>query len=185
MANFTPADNLILGVLFKQLKTFPDDRGFFREIIRSSDPFFDNGGFAQWSHSKMTKDVVKAWHYHHQQIDWWYVGIGEVLAVLYDNREESPTYKKKLEFKMGEAGKFSPETLELCVKIPQGVLHGCKVISAEAHLFYITSRTYNPDDEGRFPYNSDIVPHTWGAEAITVPNDRRVFVPKTPRNPLG
>lgn len=176
-----PQDDSIIGVYCKALKTHPDERGFFREIIRSSDPFFKEAVFAQWSHSKMQKSVVKAWHYHHVQIDWWYVALGQVQVVLFDNREESPTYRGKLEFIMGDTAEYGPETLELCVKIPPGVLHGLKVLSDTAHLFYITSEIYNPSEEGRFPYNSDIVPHDWGKDALTVPNDRKSFVPTSTR----
>lgn len=167
--------NPIFGVEYKSLKSFPDQRGFFREIIRFSDPFFKNGNFAQWSHSKMTKNVVKAWHYHHVQTDWWYVGIGEIQAVLYDNREESPTFKQKALFPMGDDS-------AVCVKIPPGVLHGLKVLSEEAHLFYITSEIYNPNDEGRFSFDSQFVGHDWGSDAITVENDRRNFVPTAARS---
>ena len=71
----------------------------------------------------------------------------------------------------------NPQALTAVVKIPQGVLHGCKVFSESADLFYITSRTYDPNDEGRFPYNSELVPHDWGTDAITVENDRRTFIP--------
>lgn len=169
-----PEDNEIQGVLIKELVSHPDQRGFFREVVRHTDPFFAEGPFGQWSHSKMTKNVVKAWHYHHLQIDWWYVPIGKIETVLYDNREESPTYKTKLVIPMGEGN-------ELCVRIPQGVLHGCKVLSEEAHLFYITSRTYDPNDEGRFPFDSEVVPHDWGVEAITSENDRRTFEPTAVR----
>ena len=168
-----PQDDAIAGVKIKQLKSHPDDRGFFREIVRSSDPFFDEGGFGQWSHSKMGKDVVKAWHYHHQQIDWWYVGLGQIETVLFDNRPESPTYKTKLVFPMGDES-------EVVVRIPQGVLHGLKVISDTAHLFYITSRTYDPNDEGRFPFNDPLVRHEWGEGVITAENDRRRFEPTAP-----
>ena len=112
--------NAIHGVEIKELKSHGDDRGFFREIVRKTDTFFHEGGFAQWSHSKMVKDTVKAWHYHHIQYDWWYIGMGQIEAVLYDNREESPTYKAKLVFKMGDS-KFGSDTRELCVKIPPGI----------------------------------------------------------------
>jgi dTDP-4-dehydrorhamnose 3,5-epimerase len=174
-------ENLIYGVEFKELKTFPDDRGFFRELIRESDDFFADG-FAQWSHSKMGKDTVKAWHFHHLQVDWWYVPIGVLHTVLYDNREESPSFKRKMEFKLGETD-LDPDVLTTVVKIPQGVIHGCRVITDYSHLFYITSKTYNPDDEGRYPFNSPIVPHTWGDESsiIVAPNDKRTFLPKSNR----
>jgi dTDP-4-dehydrorhamnose 3,5-epimerase len=52
------------GIQFKELSTLPDQRGFFREIIRvNDDPFFKEG-FGQWSHSMMFDKVIKAWHYH-------------------------------------------------------------------------------------------------------------------------
>jgi len=175
-----PGKDEIRDVEFKLLRTFPDQRGFFREIIRFNDPFFEGERFAQWSHSKMQRNVVKAWHYHHVQIDWWYVPIGHVLTVLFDNRAESPTYRKKLALKMGDAGQ-AEAVFEVCVKIPPGVLHGCKVLSDEAHLLYITSETYNPNEEGRFPYNDATVPHNWGDDAITAENDRRRFVPVAKR----
>ena len=179
----TIKDNDIPGVLIKQLKTNKDDRGFFREVVRFNDEFFtEASNFGQWSHSKMVKDVVKAWHYHHVQTDWWYVGIGLCQAVLVDHRPESPTFGKQISFLMGEPSE-DPATNShaICVKIPPGVLHGCKVLSKEAHLFYITSQTYNPNDEGRFPYNSGPVPYPWGDEALVVDNDRRTFEPTAPR----
>ena len=179
-----PSDNEIIGVLIKPLKSHQDDRGFFREIIRKTDTFFDQNGFAQWSHSKMTKDVVKAWHYHHEQIDWWYLPIGQAEVALFDNRQESPTYKKKLIFKIGESS-FSSDTHEVCIKIPPGVLHGLRVLSDAAHLFYITSKVYDPNEEGRFAYNSPLVDHDWGPNPLTVPNDRRDFVPTSTRVKLN
>ena len=171
----------IVGVEIKDLKTHADQRGFFREVIRSNDPFFSGEKFGQWSHSRMERNVVKAWHYHHRQIDWWYCAIGQMETVLFDNREESSSYKQKMVFRMGDSARYGDETLCACVKIPPGVLHGLKVLSSEAHLFYITSQTYDSNEEGRFPYNSELVGHDWGENAITVENDRRTFVPTSVR----
>lgn len=167
----------IVGVELKLLTTYPDDRGFFREIIRSSDPFFQQG-FAQWSHSKMALNTVKAWHFHHKQYDWWYVPIGLVRAVLIDNRSESPTFGNKQEFILGDKA-IEPGAQEVAVKIPPGVLHGCKVMTDSAHLFYITSQIYDPEDEGRIPYNDPAIDFQWGndAELIVSPRDK---VPHTP-----
>ena len=39
---------MIAGVEIKELVTRPDERGFFREVIRKTDPFFAEG-FGQWS----------------------------------------------------------------------------------------------------------------------------------------
>ena len=177
-------NNKIVGLEIKELVSHGDERGFFREIIRHTDDFFMEGKFAQWSHSKMAKDVVKAWHYHHKQYDWWYVPIGHVEAVFYDNREESSTYKEKVIVNMGDSSE-STKAKEVCIKIPPGVLHGLKVISQRAHLFYITSEIYDPNDEGRFKYNSELVAHEWGENVTTVANDRRDFTPTAPRTVLA
>ena len=169
-------EETIDGVEFKSLVSHGDDRGFFREIIRDSDPFF-TGGFKQWSHSSMAKNTVKAWHYHHLQTDWWYIGLGLIQVVLIDNREDSPTKGKKLDFKL--CGQDENQGLQAVVKIPPGVLHGCKVLSDSAHLFYITSEEYDSSDEGRIPFNAlDI--HKWGDERLLIvaDNDKKAFVPK-------
>lgn len=176
----------IVGVEVKNLVSHPDDRGFFREVIRVTDPFFETGdNFAQWSHSKMAENTVKAWHFHHQQTDWWYCPIGVIHTVLIDNREESPTFKEKMELYMGEA-ELNPMSKQVAVKIPPGVLHGCKVLTPFAHLFYITSKIYNPQDEGRIPYNSPDVSHEWGeGEWIVSERDTKQFIPPHPRSLLS
>ena len=173
--------NEIVGVVFKELKSFPDNRGFFRELVRQTDNFFGDG-FGQWSHSKMGQNTVKAWHFHHTQTDWWYVPLGLVHVYLYDNREESPTYRRSLEFFLGDVEGDS-RILTSVIRIPPGVLHGLKVLSDTAHLFYITSHTYNPQDEGRLPFNTDLVPHSWGdpSELVVAENDKQTFIPPVPR----
>ena len=54
--------SVIDGVVVKELVTHADERGFFREVIRESDGFFDH--FGQWSHSLMYPGSTKAWHIH-------------------------------------------------------------------------------------------------------------------------
>ena len=58
--------------MIQPLTRHADDRGYFEEIIRVDDTFFAEG-FGQWSHSKMFPGIIKAWHIHKTQIDWWYV----------------------------------------------------------------------------------------------------------------
>ena len=143
----------IKGVAEKSLATHVDTRGFFREVVRSSDPFFAEG-FAQWSHSKMWPGVVKAWHLHRRQVDWWYCPVGSLQVALWDRREDSPTHGKLVELILGEddGGKV--------LRIPPGVAHGCKAIgTSPALLFYVTSQEYDASDEGRLP--PDAGPYDW------------------------
>lgn len=145
---------MIAGVEFKELVTHADDRGFFREIIRTTDSFFREG-FGQWSHSQMYQGVVKAWHYHNVQIDWWYVVSGVLKVGLADMRPDSATFKKTMDFYMGDNQK--PQVL----RIPSGIAHGCKVVQGPANLFYMTSDVYNPEDEIRIPYDSKSIDFDW------------------------
>jgi dTDP-4-dehydrorhamnose 3,5-epimerase len=145
----------IEGVVIHPLTRHADDRGYFEEIIRVSDPFFTEG-FGQWSHSKMFPGVIKAWHIHKTQIDWWYVGAGRLRVALHDRRPDSPTRGLTQELQMGDD--LPPALL----KIPAGVAHGCKVLGEQpAHLFYVTSLTYNPDEEGRIRYDDTEIGYDW------------------------
>jgi dTDP-4-dehydrorhamnose 3,5-epimerase len=141
----------IQDVEIKQLVTHTDERGFFREIIRETDEFF--GHFGQWSHSLMYPGTSKAWHIHRVQTDWWYC-IGALKVALYDTREDSPSRGELMQFFMGDRYGAS------CVKIPPGVAHGCRALEL-SHLLYITSNTYNPEDEGRIPHDDPGIGYDW------------------------
>jgi len=145
---------MIHGVILKALTTHTDERGFFREIIRVTDDFFGEG-FGQWSHSLMYVGVVKAWHVHKVQVDWWYVASGVLKIVLHDTRRDSPTYRKTMEFLAGDGQPAS------VVRVPPGVAHGCKAISGSVNLFYVTSKVYNPSDEGRIPFDDPAIGYDW------------------------
>jgi dTDP-4-dehydrorhamnose 3,5-epimerase len=147
---------IIHGVCFKELVTHTDERGFFREIVRTTDDFFAEG-FGQWSHSWMREGVVKAWHMHRIQTDWWYVGTGLLRVGLHDRREGSSTRGATMEFRMG--GGQPPRVL----KIPPGVAHGCEAIGGPVNLIYVTSHVYNPADEIRFPSDDPEAGVRWGA----------------------
>ncbi|OGG26645.1 hypothetical protein A2960_00540 [Candidatus Gottesmanbacteria bacterium RIFCSPLOWO2_01_FULL_39_12b] len=146
--------NFISGVLLKKLVRHKDERGFFEELIRVNDKFFKEG-FGQLSHSLMYSGVIKAWHIHKTQIDWWYTGRGDLKVALYDLRKSSPTYKLLNEFWLGEHGE------NMMIKIPPGVAHGCKVVGDIAELFYVTSKIYNPEEEGRLAHDDPKIGYDW------------------------
>lgn len=145
---------MIEGTVLEDLVTHTDERGFFREIIRVTDEFFAEG-FGQWSHSLMYPGVIKAWHIHKKQIDWWYVCNGLLKVALHDTRPDSPSYRETMEFLMGDD---QPARL---LRIPPGVAHGCKCLSGPANLFYVTSEVYDPDDEGRIAHDDPEIGYDW------------------------
>jgi dTDP-4-dehydrorhamnose 3,5-epimerase len=145
---------MIDGIVFKDLTTHVDQRGFFREVIRSDDDFFDEG-FGQWSHSLMFDGVVKAWHFHYLQTDWWYVVSGVLRVGLCDRRPESSTCGQTMDFLMGDYQQAR------ALKIPPGVAHGCKVLQGPVNLLYVTSHIYNPDDEMRIAFDDPEIDFDW------------------------
>lgn len=145
--------NQIDGVVITPLKTFPDDRGYFREISRIGDTQLKN--CAQISATLSYPGVIKAFHYHNKQDDLWYCASGNILAVMYDRREDSPTYQQTQTVPLGD---HAPGTLF----IPHGVVHGYKVLgNVHALVIYSTSHIYDPEDELRIAHDDAQINFDW------------------------
>ena len=145
---------MIHGVVLKELATHVDERGYFRELIRVTDEFFGEG-FGQLSHALVHAGVAKAWHIHKIQIDWWYVATGTLRVALHDARPESPTYRQTMEFLMGD------QLPGRVLRVPTGVAHGFRCLAGPAHMLYVTSKVYDPNDEGRIPHDDQVVGYDW------------------------
>jgi len=144
---------MIKGVRVKKLIVHKDGRGFFCELIRKTDSFFDR--FGQVSHSRVKKGVLKAWHWHKKQTDYMYVVRGDIRLVLYDRRKNSGTYRRLDMIMMGE--KYGAKV----VKIPAGVVHGYKVINGPMDIIYVMDREYDPADELRMASDDPEISYKW------------------------
>jgi len=146
---------MIEGVKVKDLRVIPDERGRLMEILRRDDDIFKK--FGQVYITTAYPGVVKAWHYHKNQIDSFAVVKGMMKVALYDGREDSPTYREVNEFFLGE---HNPKLLQ----IPKMVYHGFKCIGEEeAIVVNIPTEVYNyknPDEYRVDPYDNDI-PYDW------------------------
>jgi dTDP-4-dehydrorhamnose 3,5-epimerase len=145
---------MIEGVFFKDLITHADERGFFREVIRTTDPFF-SAGFGQLSHSLVYPGVVKAWHAHKHQTQWNYIISGLLKVVLHDLRLNSSTRGQTVEFLAGD----NQPTRAYC--FPPGVAHGYRCIGGPAHVIYVTSGVYDLSDEVRMPHDNSSIGYDW------------------------
>ena len=126
---------LIDGVVFKNLVTHNDERGFFREILRADDPFFAQP-FGQWSQSYMKQDVLKAWHYHKIQTDYFYVPLGIIRVGLCDMRPYSKTKGQTMDFLLGD------DHDPFLVKVPPLIAHGVKSVKGPSIIIYLISHLY-------------------------------------------
>ena len=146
---------MIEGVMIKQLKVIPDERGRLMEILRQDDDIFMK--FGQVYLTTGYPGVVKAWHYHKAQFDHFCVLKGMMKVVLYDSRDGSPTKGEVNEFFLGE---HQP----LLLRIPPLVYHGFKTVSEqEALLINVATEVYrykDPDEFRVHPHDNDI-PYFW------------------------
>ena len=147
---------MIEGVAIKKLRVIPDERGRLMEIFRRDDDLFS--GFGQVYMTTAYPGVVKGWHYHKKQDDNMAVVKGTMKIVLYDGREDSPTYREVNEF-------FAGEHNPILVHIPRYVYHGFKCVSPdEAIVINTPTEVYDyaqPDEFRVHPHDNDI-PYDWG-----------------------
>lgn len=145
----------IHDVVIKKLITHSDDRGYFREILRDDDELLSR--FGQTSITKTYPGAIKAFHWHKNQDDLWYVADGMAQVVLHDMREESPTQS---ETQVIYAGEDNP----VLILIPIGVAHGYQVLGNKpVLLFYHVTQSYDPanPDEERIAYDDPAIGFDW------------------------
>ncbi|MDR2017819.1 MAG: dTDP-4-dehydrorhamnose 3,5-epimerase family protein [Syntrophobacterales bacterium] len=146
---------MIDGVITRQLRLIPDERGRLMEILRNDDNFFVH--FGQVYLTTTYPGVVKAWHYHKKQDDFITCVKGMLKLALFDDREESSTRGEVNDFFIGD---HNP----MIVKVPRMVYHGWKCVSVEeALVINVPTEPYNREnpDEYRLDPHVNGVPYKW------------------------
>ena len=149
--------DLIAGVRLAPYSVWPDDRGYFLEVTR----------IGQGLAAKFPKDstqisaalsypgTIKAFHFHRHQTDCWVPVQGMFQVALVDLRKDSATFGARNTIYLGVLRPWQ-------LLIPPGVAHGYKVIgTSPGFLVYLTDRFYDPQDEGRIPYNHSQIQYDW------------------------
>jgi dTDP-4-dehydrorhamnose 3,5-epimerase len=148
---------LIQGVKVKPLTIIPDERGRLFEILRSD----ETGLYEKFGQAYVTTTypgVVKAWHYHKLQEDYFTCVRGMIKLVIYDGRPDSPTRGAINELFIGD------HNMQLVV-VPRLTYHGWKCISTEeAMILNLVTEPYNhaaPDEYRLDPHRNDVIPYDW------------------------
>jgi len=161
------AEAMLTGIMVKQLKRFPDERGFFTELIRKDwKDFLGEDSLVQANLSITYPGIVKAWHRHERgQVDYFVVIRGALKICAYEDST-------------GELDEIvsTGENIQV-VRIPGHYWHGSKAISNEpAFLIYLVNRLYDykePDEIRRSWNDPTIVPKQINGKA----DDPRVGKP--------
>jgi len=145
----------IEGVIIKNLKKIPDERGSIMHMLRSDDEIFEK--FGEVYFSTAYPGVIKGWHEHKEQVQNYTVIQGMIKLVLYDNRKNSPTYKNLIEIFMGDLN-------YVLVRIPTGIINGYKCIGDKTAIIancatipHKASGEMNRYD----PLSNELIPYKW------------------------
>jgi len=146
-------DVKIEGVVIKPLKKIPDERGSIYHMLRCDDPLFEE--FGEIYFSVVYPQVIKGWHIHHKMTLNYAVISGMIKLVLYDGRENSPTFGNIMELFIGSEN-------YCLVKIPPMVWNGFKGIGENKSIVAnLASIAHDPEEILRKdPFTKDI-PYDW------------------------
>lgn len=114
----------IEGVVIRSIKRYSDERGWLMEIFRKDE--VDDGLFPQMTYISATKPgIARGPHEHIDQVDYFcFAGPSSFKIYLWDNREDSPTYRNRMVVEVGEE---NPSV----VIVPEKVVHAYKNIGDE------------------------------------------------------
>lgn len=149
----------IEGLVVIEPSVYPDDRGFFLETYNQK-LFSDNGistVFVQDNHSRSSKGVLRGFHFQKPpfaQDKLVRCTRGEVLDVVVDLRQNSPTFGQSFSVLLSEENKKQ-------FYIPQGFAHAFLVLSDIADFQYKCSNFYNKESEGGLLWNDASVAFSW------------------------
>ena len=153
-----PFESTISGLIVRPLKVFSDERGDFREIMRSSDPLFQ--GFAQLSSSVVYEGISKAWHLHEDQTESMSNLLGIVKFAFADRRKNSSTFGQIQDYLVDST--VNPHVFT----VPPGVAHGYRAVRGPAVVCYLTNRIYDPKDQFKIPHDDAEIGYKWGPPEI-------------------
>jgi dTDP-4-dehydrorhamnose 3,5-epimerase len=146
-------NNSIDGVIVKQLKKIPDERGCIFHMLRCDDALFEK--FGEIYFSTAYPGIIKAWHLHKEMVLNYAVIRGMIKLVLYDDRKKAPTKGNLMELFIGDQN-------YCLVKIPPGIWNGFKCISSEpAIVANCATIPHDPEEIERISPSTDKIPYDW------------------------
>jgi dTDP-4-dehydrorhamnose 3,5-epimerase len=145
-------------------QTFPDERGYFLELFRSSD---SECSFVQDNLSFSKKNVVRGLHFQSSpgQVKLVTCLKGAIWDVAVDLRPNSPTFMQWRSFELSEDNHHQ-------LLVPIGFAHGFCALT-DALVLYKVSAPYDPKTEVSIRWNDPAFKIAWPVQdPILSPRDR-------------
>tara|TARA_Y100001970_G_C14251673_1_gene872323 strand:- start:4596 stop:5048 length:453 start_codon:yes stop_codon:yes gene_type:complete len=147
-------NNLIHDVQLVELKEIPEKKGSVLHMLRNDEQDFVK--FGECYFSEVNVNSIKGWKKHLLQTQNISVPIGMVKFVLFDSREDSPTYKNILEISLGRPDSY------FRINIPPMIWYSFKCISKVKSLIVNCSDLPHDQDENQtLPLASPEIPYNW------------------------
>ncbi|GAB4492536.1 MAG: dTDP-4-dehydrorhamnose 3,5-epimerase [Saprospiraceae bacterium] len=151
----TPIPDLVIF----EPRIFHDERGYFFESYnqRTWEEVGVKMNFVQDNQARSTRGVLRGLHYQvggMAQAKLVRVLQGEVLDVVVDIREDSPTYGRWYGVRLSAENKRQ-------LLVPRGFAHGYIVLSETAEFFYKCDNFYSKAHEGGIRYDDPALAIDW------------------------
>jgi len=144
---------MIDGVKIIPLKQIVDERGKIMHMLKATDNHFIDFGEIYFSCS--WPGAIKAWHIHKSMTINNAVISGNAKLVMYDLRENSPTYKELQEVFLGESN-------YVLVQMPPGIANGYKSYGDKmVILANCATEPHDPQEIIRLDPFSEEIPYKW------------------------
>ena len=138
-----------------------DNRGYFYESFNKNKFTQETGAsmdIVQENQSMSKKGVLRGLHYQlgeMAQAKIVRVLEGEVLDVVVDLRQSSPTFGKHFKEKLSSENRKQ-------VYVPKGFAHAFLILSKTAEFFYCMDQVYSPAHESGLRYDDSLFDIDWG-----------------------
>lgn len=155
----------MIGAGYIKTKSFPDERGYFKELVNVTNPPFKSEFFVQQNISVNKKNVFRGMHYQYKNPQAKLVSVlkGAVIDFIVDLRLWSPNCGKVQQY-------FLREGDDLSVWVPQFFAHG--FIALEEDTIFTYSVFDNPrvvgDEYSIDPYSLPDLATKLGEFDITI-----------------
>lgn len=144
---------MIDGVKIVPLKQIVDERGKIMHMLKATDDHFIDFGEIYFSCS--WPGAIKAWHIHKSMTINNAVISGSAKLVMYDLREDSPTYKELQEVFLGESN-------YVLVQMPPGIANGYKSYGDKmVILANCATEPHDPQEIIRLDPFTEEIPYNW------------------------
>lgn len=144
---------MIQGVKVQKLTKICDERGMIMPMLRADSPEFQQFGEIYFSVSY--PGIIKGWHLHKSMTLNYACVRGMIKLVLYDEREDSPSFGVIQEIFLGDNN-------YVLVTVPPGVTNGFKNIGlTEVIVANCATLPHDPEEILRFDPLGDHVDYDW------------------------